>query len=260
MDPTTVALLQEPQNKAIGIRVMYHGIKVFPHPPHPQSADYSSYSDAWTWLVRSEWFMMPVAVGAMDSDDYDLDVNQYAEPMFHGTEWGSALQILASGMFIVGEGTHSIRGRSKSGCWCVPTLADALSRADPRRYAQGPLEYSRFCCPVVLELRAARLIRVPGSTMHCAPGSIGAVHTGIVIDAVHFNIRLMQNYMLLEESQARHALYKNPSRCRLCACNLCGLYSDPAEPTWYEWRKSGAGLWYDARCYRRITSNNAQYF
>ena len=100
MDPTTVALLQEPQNTAIGIGVQYHSLEVFPHLPHPQSADYSSYSNAWTWLVRSEWFKMPVAVDATDASEDDLQVNQEAEPMFHGTECGSALQICASGMFI----------------------------------------------------------------------------------------------------------------------------------------------------------------
>ena len=252
MDPTTVALLQESENTAIGIRVQYHSLKRVAHPPHPENADYSSYSDEWTWLVRSEWFKMPVTIKATDASENDLQVNQDIKPMFHGTEWGSALQICASGMFIVGAGTHGIRGKSKSGCWCVPTLPDALVRADPRRYAQGPVEYSRLCCPVVLELRAATLIRVPGTTKHCAPGSIGAVHRGIVIDAVHFNIRLMQNFMRLETPQARQALCKNPTTCRLCACNICGLYSDPADPNFYDWRKSGAGFYYDARCYRRV--------
>ena len=145
MDPTTVALLQESENTAIGIRVQYHSLKRVAHPPHPENADYSSYSDEWTWLVRSEWFKMPVTIKATDASENDLQVNQDIKPMFHGTEWGSALQICASGMFIVGAGTHGIRGKSKSGCWCVPTLPDALVRADPRRYAQGPVEYSRLC-------------------------------------------------------------------------------------------------------------------
>ena len=147
MDPTTVALLQESENTAIGIRVQYHSLKRVAHPPHPENADYSSYSDEWTWLVRSEWFKMPVTIKATDASENDLQVNQDIKPMFHGTEWGSALQICASGMFIVGAGTHGIRGKSKSGCWCVPTLPDALVRADPRRYAQGPVECSRLCCP-----------------------------------------------------------------------------------------------------------------
>ena len=51
-----------------------------------------------------------------------------------------------------------------------------------------------------------RYVRIPGSTMHCAPGEIGSVHNGLVIDQIHFNTRLMQNFMALETQAVRRSL------------------------------------------------------
>jgi len=148
-------------------------------------SDYaSSYSDgSWFWLERQEWFRLALHV---DTSRGKIDA-EGEPPMFHGTEWGSAARILMhSAGFIVGPGTHNVRGKAWSGCWCVPTLGDALSRASPGRYSVDG-EFSRFSCPVVLEIRAAWLRHVPGSTMHCAPAPVGESHEGLLITGIHCN-------------------------------------------------------------------------
>ena len=107
----------------------YSGLHPRMHPPHPMHPDASVHSDAHSgsYLVRSEWFAMPVC---LDLREGELEDNGDLR-MFHGTEWGSAYQIVRGRAFIIGQGTHSIRGRSKSGCWCVPTLLGALLRSNP---------------------------------------------------------------------------------------------------------------------------------
>ena len=112
----------------------------------------------------------------------------------------------------------------------------------------------------MLELRAAKLVKVPGSTMHCAPGHIGECHTGLVIDAIHFNIRLMQNYMFLERSDIRDVLLANSHRNRICACGVCGMFTHEEDPAWMDWKKSSKALYYHPRCYSRIVACGSWWF
>ena len=181
--------------------------------------------------------------------------------MFHGTEWGAAFQIVRNQAFIIGHGTHAIRGRSWAGCWCVPTLPDALQRCDPDRSMGHENCYSQWSCPVVLQLWAVRLVRVPRTTMHCAPGGeIGSVHNGLVVDQIHFNTRLMENFMALEKQDVRGALLADPFRNRICNCGLCGTYTHTADPSWWEWRETRSGHYYHPRCYCRTGTNMVAWF
>ena len=178
---------------------------------------------------------------------------------FHGTEWGAAIQIVQQNAFINGPGTHNVRGKTLAGCWCVPTLPDALLRCNPARFldpAQGP---SRWCCPVVLQLRAVRYVRIPHSTMHCAPGDIGTPHNGLVIYQIHFNRRLMQNFKALETEPVQKLFLKDPNQNRMCSCGLCGAYTHGADPHWESWQRSNTGKWYQRRCYMRMTSKIAAW-
>ena len=206
----------------------YRGLRPQMHSAHEKNPAASEYSDAaWgDWLTRAEWFRVQLMIDfSGEGELHDSPAPDANSPvMFHGTEWGSAIQIVRQRAFITGPGTHSIRGKSRSGCWCVPTLPDALQRAQPTRYSVAG-DFSRWCCPVVLELRAAKLIRVPGRTMHCSPGPVGQSNTGLVIDAIHFNIRLMENFLELEKPQVRALLAANPYHNRICACGLCGELS-----------------------------------
>jgi hypothetical protein len=217
--------------------------------PPPQEM-YSVFSDAWTLLLRDEWYRFRIDI---DTSCGEVEFTD-APTMYHGTEWGSAIQILRSGMFITGPGTHSIRGSSRSGCWCVPTLPDALLRSNPFRYKLDG-NYNRFCTPVVLELRAVNLVKVPGSrsTMHCSTSSIGSKHTGLLLTNLHCNVRLMSNFVELELPSIQQKLLMSPTMCRVCSCGLCGAYSDPLSPEFQSWRKSGRGLYYHPRCYGRVT-------
>ena len=237
-----------------------HGLRPIMHLAHPNHREASAFSDDKyrLWLLRDEWFSVTFALDMAEGEILDDDDTP---TMFHGTEWGAAFQIVRNRAFIIGPGTHGIRGRSMAGCWCVPTLPDALLRCNPNRFMDHEHGYSRWSCPVVLQLRAARLVRVPRSTMHCAPGGeIGEVHNGLVIDRIHFNIRLMQNFMALERHDVRGALMADPFRNRTCACGVCGSYTHSADPSWWEWRKTKAGHYYHPRCHKRIGTNTAAWF
>ena len=234
----------------------YHGLRPIMHPAHPVHAEASAFSDDQygLWLLRNEWFSVMLA---LDMAEGEIQSDDGTPTMFHGTEWGAAFQIVRNRAFIIGPGTHGIRGRSMAGCWCVPTLPDALLRCNPNRFMDHEHGYSRWSCPVVFELRAARLVRVPRSTMHCVPGGeIGEVHNGLVIDRIHFNIRLMKNFMTLEQQDVRRTLLANPHQNRICHCGLCGTYTHSADPSWWEWRRTNAGHYYHPRCHKRIISPN----
>ena len=236
----------------------YHGLRPIMHPAHPARCEASAFSDPlYGWLVRREWFSVLLALDMAAGeihDDHDIPT------MFHGTEWGSAFQIVRNKAFIIGQGTHGLRGRSRAGCWCVPTLPDALDRCNPTRFMDHEHGYSRWSCPVVLQLRAVRYVRIPHSTMHCAPGEIGSVHSGLVIDQIHFNTRLMQNFMALETQAVRRSLLDDPLRNRICRCGLCGAYTHANEASWNLWRRSKKGLHYHPRCYERVTTLSAVWF
>lgn len=245
--------------------VKYEMSKPLKHPPMgvPGYELYSAFSDDWTLLECSEFYRAPVTT--ILSTEYDITAVDLggAQYMYHGTEWGSAREILRSGTFITGEGTHSIRGTPRSGCWCVPTLPDAMQRSNPRRYSRGG-HFDRNCTPVVLELCVARvgLVKVPGSncTMHCSQSPIGQPHEGLLITAVHFNTRVMVNFMKLELPEVRGALLGGHT-IRICSCGLCGAYSDPRDPQlWNQWRRSGKGLYYHPRCYTRVSGHSRQLF
>ena len=236
----------------------YHGLRPIMHPAHPASCEASAFSDPlYGWLVRREWFSVLLALDMAAGEIHD---DHDTPTMFHGTEWGAAFQIVRNKAFIVGQGTHGIRGKPMAGCWGVPTLPDALLRCNPARFMDREHGYSRRSCPVVLQLRAVRYVRVPHSTKHCAPGEIGSVHNGLVIDQIHFNTRLMQNFMALETQAVRRSLLDDPLRNRICRCTLCGAYTHANDAGWQKWHKSKKGGYYHPRCYTRVTAHDAQWF
>ncbi len=161
--------------------------------------------------------------------------------------------------FVVGEGAHNIRGKSVSGCWCVPTLSNVCLRADPTRYTfRG--DFTRFCCPAVLEIQSVSLRHIPGTTTHVAPYPVGEVHTGLSLRAVHFNKNWCRHFMQLEDLFDRSALATDPFHCRRCACGLCGLVRLPSDPSYWEWRKSRSGKYYPPRCYDRTLSHGVYFW
>ena len=133
----------------------YHGLRPTMHPAHPAHGEASAFSDDQYgfWLVRNEWFSVTLALDMAEGQIHDDDDTP---TMFHGTEWGAAFQIVRNKAFIIGHGTHAIRGKSRAGCWCVPTLPDALLRCNPSRFMDHEHGCSRWSCPVVLQLRAVR--------------------------------------------------------------------------------------------------------
>ena len=216
------------------------------HPPIAEGSDFSAYSDTYYLLPRKEWFYIDLVTtlhGGASFEDHS------EKPVFHGTEWGSAFKMIAwSQGFIPGTGTHSKKGKSYSGAWCVPTLPDALQRCQPDRYqVEGGL--SRWCCPVVLEMVCSHLVRMGGrSTMMCCPGQIGVRHEGVRLQRIHFNIDYMQTYMAHEGFKVNAYLCQEAT-ARLCGCGRCGLVTNSSCPDFRTWQKSRNNIWYTERCY-----------
>ena len=137
-------------------------------------------------------------------------------------------------------GTHRKGQRVYAGAWVVPSLADALERTNPKRYmTDDGQHYSRRSCPVVLEVRAAHLARMGGhSTMHCSRWAQTQRHAGFLIQKVHFNIRLMLNYLLLEDPDLRSEMLLHPHTVVVCGCGVCGAVTPPCSPYVWQWEKA----------------------
>ena len=233
-----------------------------PHENHKPYSDASKqydgvscYSGGGYWLVRKEWYRVPVNV------DFSEGTTEQEEVIkFHGTEWGAAFKIVVmSEGFIVGQGTHRVNNASWTGVWCTSWLADAVMRAHPERQNLGFRgDYTRFNCPVALELSGACFSRVKQTEKFCARAPIGSKHTGIHIRAIHFNTRWMRNYLKLEVEDVRRSLREDPFRCRRCACGLCGAACTPDdEGEWNSWQKSQSRMYYTEKCKRFVTGEHA---
>ena len=238
---------------ALSLREEYKVLKPKMHPAHPLNDNASAFSDPeYLWLERKEWFSVPFK---LDMTEKEIQDDNDIPTMFHGTEWGAAFQIVRKRAFIIGQGTHSHHRKKWSGCWCVPTLPDALQRCNPARFLDQMKRPSRWCCPVVLQLKAVKYVRMPHSTMHCAPGDIGTPHNGLVIYQIHFNRRLMRNFKPWRRKPCGDYFWSIQNQNRMCSCGLCGAYTHGTDPDWESWERSNAGKWYQRRCYERVTSS-----
>ena len=216
----------------------------------------SKYSCDWFKLPHEEWFSMDVE--CQPGAGWDFSVDTAERIMFHGTEWGSAHKmIVMSQGFVVGEERHSKGGKFYAGAWCVPTLGDALLRAQPHRYEVDG-DASRWCTPVVLEMACAHLVRMGGrSSMHCRPGTPTLRHAGVRLVRMHVNVQLMVQYMLLETAPVRQALLQFDTTIRRCSCGTCGAVSgfqEQGNPEWLTWRKSRKHQSYTEWCYKRMSA------
>ena len=120
-------------------------------------------------------------------------------------------------------------------------------------------DFTRKCCPVVLEIKCTKLRKVPGKKTFCSEASIGSEHRGLLIKKLHFNLRFMENYMNLESPEVRNLLRTDSLRCRLCACNISGAISTPNDPFWVKWRCSGAKRWYHPQCYDNVSGSRTTW-
>ena len=233
------------QDMQVGVSMTWHSHQQHP-PESAENQEVSWWSDTWNMLHRSEWYFCNIEVNV---DGADLDPNT-SMTVYHGTEWGAAFQIVAKGQgFIPGEGTHAKRGRSYSGMFCTETLPDAFQRANPSRYMRNG-QYTRWCTPVVLELRTSHLVNL-GPTKRVKPGETGVKLQGIEFVRIHFHLPAMQNFMRLERQVIRQ-IFCTDWRARTCACGLCGNVTHAASDDFWQWRKSNSNQWYSGRCYRRV--------
>ena len=224
------------------------------HPSHPSDPRMSVHSVGWCKLHRHDWFYIELNVEIEGGELVRAPAPSGSQKLFHGTEFGSVLKIVRARQgFIVGPGTHGVHGKSWSGLWCVPSLPDAVTRSDPERYKyQG--DFTRFCCPMVIELETASVIKtVPQTCKHCIPGQHGQQLHGVIFRRVHFNKRFCVNYMRLESPMIRRRLAEDSFHCRRCACRICGAVSLPEDvDDWNRWEKSNGRQWYLPECLERV--------
>ena len=176
--------------------------------------------------------------------------------LFHGTEFGAAKRILTLCQgFIVSENCCRVRNKKISGAWMVPNFADAFQRSSPERYREATGFLNRLCAPVVLEMQPRWLTKAPGCEKYCSRADPGTKHEGIIIRAIHMNIKVMANFMNLERQDVRRSL-SVVGKYRLCGCGLCGAVSTPDSPDFWNWSKSNKGIYYSCSCAQRCRFNS----
>ena len=90
---------------ALSLREEYKVLKPKMHLVHPLKDDASAFSDPeYLWLERKEWFSVPFK---LDMTEGEIQDDSDIPTMFHGTEWGAAIQIMQQNAFIIGQGTQS---------------------------------------------------------------------------------------------------------------------------------------------------------
>ena len=227
------------------------------HPAHPDDPRKSVYSNAWNMLDPTEWYMIDLNVVVEGGDLVRAPASSALPTLFHGTEYGSALKMVKARQgFIVGPGTHGVRGKSWSGLWCTDSLPDAAQRSDPDRYLyQG--DYTRFCCPIVIELATASVFKTFGQTQQCIPGHHGQRLDGVIFRRVHFNLRFCKNYLRLEDPIIRARMCADSFHCRRCACRICGAVCLPEDADYWDgWRRSGRSTYYRLQCHFRVSTGH----
>ena len=225
------------------------------HPPEsPENEHVSKWSDRWWALMRDEWYSIDLNT---DFSGAERDTHQTPETRYHGTEWGSAWQVLVESQgFIPGEGTHAKKSKSYSGMFCTETLPDAFQRAWPDRCAREG-QYSRWCTPVCLEVKTAHLVKV-GPTKYVKPGTPGKQLNGIEFVRLHFHLPMMDNYMRLERREIREIL-RTEWNAVMCACKLCGRVTHRDCNTFWHWVRSGKHYWYHRSCHTRVSNSGRNW-
>ena len=131
------------------------------------------------------------------------------ETFYHGTTSYSAWRILQSGAFIPGPNGYTKCKKHFKGCFGSKLFEIAEMRGDQTRVIEDDGIYSFRSCPVVLELEAtcAHLRRYKRGHKHThlvvLPGEPGSFLPGIVLKAVHWNVRFVRQYLALHNPQTR---------------------------------------------------------
>ena len=81
----------------------------------------------------------------------------------------------------------------------MPTVAQAVQRANVTRHVDEFGKPTRLSTPVVLEVQPSCLRNVPGSHGHNVPGQVGQPVEGMSFLAIHWNEQVRTNYLELEK-------------------------------------------------------------
>ena len=127
-----------------------------------------------------------------------------AKTMFHGTEAGAALDRIKNGYrSIAGPGTHKVRKHSWAGARAMPTVAQAVQRANVTRHFDEFGKPTRLSTPVVLEVQPSCLRKVPGSPCHNVLGQVGQPVEGMSFLVTQWMEQVRNKYLELEKPTVR---------------------------------------------------------
>ena len=175
------------------------------HTPQPETSSKFMMSEAEQWF-RQEVVMTPkdAATGS-----FVFDNDGPSQTFYHGTIAFCAYSIWAGGGFIPGENGHTKAKRHCKGCFGSSMFDTACRRGDQTRYIDSDGVYSFGSCPVTLELEAkcANLTRYHrhNSQVFVVEGKPGVVLPGVVIKAIWWNKRFVENYRKLTYDRALRA-------------------------------------------------------
>ena len=170
----------------------------------------------------TEWARQKIIVESQHGEDCFND--SYGGPsvtFYHGTIGYCAERIMNGGGFIAGENGHTKGKTHFKGCFGSKQFDEACYRSDPTRLIREDGIYDFASCPVVCEFTAShwqlRNFHRRNKQLVVLPGNEGALLPGLRLQAVYWNMRLVRNYLALQDPALRaDILRRGGVRDRLC--------------------------------------------
>jgi hypothetical protein len=175
-------------------------------------------------MHRNEWARQKIVI----------EMNAGHEPAFgepdgpsvtfyHGTTALVADLLMRSGGFIPGENGHTKGKTHFKGCFGSKFFDVAKCRGDQTRNMNEDMIYTFANCPIVLEVRAnmalLRTYKRKRPDLVVVPGMPGLALPGLSVVAVHWNMRMVRNYMRFHLPEARLEVTRRGGVFECC----CGL-------------------------------------
>ena len=191
----------------------------------------------------SEW----IKIFNLHEDEYVENVFNDDVTLFHGTIAKCALKIIEIG-FLPGPNGHVKNRRYYQGAFMAKEFNAACYRSDMTRHVQEDGIYDFQSCPCVLEIRTSSLLvknyHKSNPDLFVLPGTRGIALKGMRLEAVHFNMRFVKNYVALHSLDLRRAITTNGGVLQtICGghrqmndYSTCGAVS--SKP-WIEFKKLG---------------------
>jgi hypothetical protein len=183
--------------------------------------------DAHQVVNRPEWFRQAVTYRGFRATEVAFcNPDGPSTTFYHGTTAFPAHEILLGGGFLAGPNGHTKGKTHYKGCFGSTLFTVAQLRGDPTRgLAENPDHIYTFSnCPCVLELEAAsatlKNFKRGCPYLIVVPGHEGRFMPGILLKAIHWNVRYVRNFRALKNPAVRQAIRSRGGVFQAC----CGSF------------------------------------